>query len=118
MRPYTPYVPQTPGEVWDMLGSMILGAPRFLDRTGYFPHRNIDTEFEGLTAGFDVIRKKLGEERYAKLMALAAQAKLLFIDAVEEAPEKERAGRDLLFAMEDILNEIRRRKPPGPTAPA
>lgn len=118
MRPYEPYIPQTPGEVWDLLGAMVLDAPRFVDTSGYFPGRNIDTTFHALTEGFGVIRKMLGEERYAKLMALAQQAKALFIDTAEDELDKIRAGCQLLFEMEGVLNEIRRAKPEASTPPA
>jgi len=113
MRPYKPYIPQTPGEVWDLIGSMVLGAPRFIDSTGYFPGKNIDTEFEALTGGIDAIRKKLGEERYAKLMQMAEQTKNLFLAAADYEAEEAWEGRNLLLEMEDVLNEIRRKKPPA-----
>jgi len=116
MRPYKPYIPQTPGEVWDLLGSMVLGAPRFVDNSGYFPDRNIDTEFEALTGGFEAIGKRLGEARYGKLMELAQQAKALFAETAEDDLDRIRAGCGLLFEMEDILNEVRQRKAPATQA--
>ena len=32
-RPYQPYIPQTTGELWDQMASMMLSAPTFKDRT-------------------------------------------------------------------------------------
>jgi hypothetical protein len=118
MRPYQPYIPQTPGEIWDLLGAMVLDAPEFIDSSGYFPGQNIDTEFYALTEGFGVIRKKLGEERYAKLMALAEKTKAHFAQTLGDDLDGIRAGCALLFEMEAVINELRRRKPPAATDPA
>lgn len=43
-----------------------------------FPGSDIDSEFDTLVEGFGVVRNKLGEERYAALIDLAARAKALF----------------------------------------
>ncbi len=113
MRPYKPYVPQTPGELWDLLGSMMLDCPTFIDDSGYFPGMSIDTEFFKLTESFALLRKKFGEDRYAKLMDLAARTKAHFAADPEDKTEDSMAGRRLLLEMEDIVNELRRRKPRG-----
>jgi hypothetical protein len=62
MRSHKPYIPQTPGELVDQLGGMMLEAPTFVDKTGFF-RQSIDTEFEALNGGLDAIRSRLGEER-------------------------------------------------------
>jgi hypothetical protein len=116
MRSYKPYVPQTPGELWDLLGAMMLGAPRFINED--FPGANIDTEFFELTEGLKVIRDKLGEERYTKLLEMSERAKAHFVAAVDEDADDVSAGRNLLLDMENVLNEIRRRKPRVSAAPA
>jgi hypothetical protein len=43
------YIPASSSEIDDVIASMILGVPRFIDRTLVFPDRNIDNEFETLT---------------------------------------------------------------------
>lgn len=60
MRPYEPYIPKTPGELVDQLGSMMLGAPKF---EHFAWATNADTEFQSLNGGLEMIRRKLGEER-------------------------------------------------------
>jgi len=45
------YAPETPGELLDLLGMMMLSSPTFADKTGYFPHRNIDPVFKSLDDG-------------------------------------------------------------------
>jgi hypothetical protein len=103
-----PYIPASLSEINDQLGSMILHAPTFFDRTLVFPERNIDSEFDTLVKGFDIVRKKLGEERYAALIGLAARAKALFAADQEDTNGKTDEGRALLFEIEDILRDARR----------
>ena len=74
-----PYVPETLSEINDFLAGLIGGAPTFVDDTGFFPNRNIDTQFAVLIAAFGKVRGKLGEERYAKLIDLSARTKALFL---------------------------------------
>ena len=103
-----PYIPASLSEIYDLLGSMILRAPTFKDRLGDFPERNIESEFHELTEGLGVVRKKLGEERYAALIDLAARAKALFADDQDNTNGKTDQGRALLFEIEDVLQDARR----------
>lgn len=105
--PYRPYIPQNIGELMDQLGSMMLGAPTFKDKTGYFP-QNIDTEFFALNEGLLVIRKKLGEERYAALRTLSDKMRALFEADPEDKTGETQAGREIIHEMEDILKSNRR----------
>lgn len=102
-----PYIPQTLSEIDDLIGSMWLGAPTFVDETGYFPEENIDTTFHELIESFGVVRKKLGEERYAKLIDLAARMKALFAADPEDTNGKSDEARVLLSEIEDLINEVR-----------
>ena len=99
----TPYIPTSISEINDQLGSMILGAPTFKDRTLVFHDQNIESEFHKLVEGFGLVRKKLGEERYAALMDLAARAKALFAADQDDTNGKTDEGRALLFEIEDVL---------------
>ncbi|MGW8201679.1 hypothetical protein ACWGM0_03920 [Sphingomonas bisphenolicum] len=106
----SPYIPASLSEIYDLLGSMILWAPTFIDESGYFPNKNIDTEFHALTEGFGKVRKKLGEERHAQLIALAAQAKALFADDPNDDNGKTDEGRTLLFEIEKLIQTTRSRR--------
>lgn len=88
-----PYIPASLSEINDQLGSIILGAPSFKDRLGDFPDWNIDSEFHKLAEGFSLVCKKLGEERYAALIDLAARAKALFADDQDDTNGKTDQGR-------------------------
>lgn len=103
-----PYIPASLSEINDQLGSMILFAPTFIDRTLVFPDRNIESEFGTLVEGFGVVRKKLGDERYAALIDLAARAKALFAADQDDTNGKTDEGRALLFEIEDVLRDARR----------
>ena len=105
-----PYIPASLSEINDLLGSMILDAPTFVDRLGDFPDWNIDSMFHMLSDGLGVVRKKLGEERYAALIDLAVRAKALFAADQDDTNGKTDEGRALLFEMEDVLKDVRTRR--------
>lgn len=105
---FKPYIPASLSEINDMLGSMFLGAPIFIDKTLVFPERNIESEFDKLTQGFGLVRKKLGEERFAALNDLAVRAKALFAADQDDTNGKTDQGRELLCQMQDVLRDARR----------
>lgn len=107
---YRPHIPQNIGELMDKLGSMMLGAPTFKDKTGYFPERNIDTTFFALNEGLLVVRKKLGEERYATLKALSDKMRVLFDADPEDKTGETQAGREIIHEMEDLLRNRGKRQ--------
>lgn len=94
-----PYIPASLSDIYDTLGSMMLGALTFIDRMGDFPNRNIDSEFNKLTQGFGLVRKKLGEERCAQLIDLAARAKAVFAADQEDTNGNTDQGRALLLEL-------------------
>lgn len=103
-----PYVPSSLSEIYDTLGSMILGAPTFIDRHGDFPDRNIDSEYSKLTQGFGLVRKTIGEERYSHLIDLAARSKDLFAADQDDTNGKTDQGLAILQEIEDIIQAARR----------
>lgn len=100
-RPYQPYIPQTTGEIMDHLGMMMLKSPTFKD--DFFIEQTIDTVFFSLNEGLKVVRKKLGEERYAALLSLSDRMRTHFEADPEDKTEDGLAGRALIHEMEDIL---------------
>lgn len=106
----TPYIPASLSEVSDLLQGLIGEAPSFLDRSGIYPDQSIDSRYHELTEGFAVVRKKLGEERYAALMDLAGRSKALFADDPEETNGKTMEGIKLIWEMMDIVRSIRARR--------
>lgn len=102
-----PYIPGSLSEIYDFLAGMLGGAPTFIDKAGLFPERHIDSEFDALVGGFGKVRKKLGEDRYAALIALAARAKALFADDPVEENGKTAEGIALLYEIEDIIQSVR-----------
>jgi hypothetical protein len=103
------YIPSDVGEVLDHLSSMLLGAPTFLDRTGYFPYRNLDYDFQQLTEGLSNIRQTLGEERYNELMRMSDQMRALFEADPEDKTGETLKGCKIIHEMEDILTQVRRK---------
>ena len=101
-----PYVPQNVGELLDQLAYMMLASPTFKDMTGYLPGQNIDTAFFSLNEGLLVVRKELGEERYAALGALSDKMKALFESDPDDKTGDTRAAQMLIHEMEDILTDF------------
>lgn len=104
------YIPQGVSELLDHLAYIMLKSPTFKDTTGYFPRQNIDTAFLSLNEGLLVIRKKLGEERYATLQAMSDKMRALFESDPEDVTGDARAGRKLVREMEGILKSAAKRK--------
>ena len=105
------YVPQTIGQIYEMTGSMMLSAPKFVDKTGYNPDRNIETEFSGLKQGLALVRKQLGEERYTKLVDMVDRMRAHFEADPDDTNGECTLGRNLIIAMNDILKPARGRRP-------
>ena len=108
--PYKPYVPRDIGELLDQVGSMMLSAPTFKDRTGYLPRENIDTAFFSLNEGLLVVRNELGEENYAALRAMSDKMRALFESDPEDKTGNTQAGRMLVREMEDIVKGVAKRE--------
>lgn len=89
---------------------MMLTSPQFKDRTGLLPGRNIDTVFAELDGGLQGIRKKAGEENYAKLAEISARMRAHFDADPEDKTEDGIKGRECIHEMEDILRSVGRRK--------
>lgn len=107
---YRPHIPQTIGELMDKLGSMMLGAPTFKDKTGYFPGRNVETTFFALNEGLLAVRTKLGDERYATLKVLSDKMRALFEADPEDKTGETQVGREIIHEMEGILRGAVRRR--------
>jgi hypothetical protein len=109
MAPYEPYISQSLGELADKIVLMIGEAPSLHDLMGYILEKNIETEFAGLKQSVGALRAKLGEENYARLTEMAAEAKVLFGEDPEGKTERADKGWALLYGMRDIAEYARRR---------
>jgi hypothetical protein len=89
---------------------MMLGAPTFHDRTGYFSDRNIVTEFASLNAGLEAIRRRVGEEAYGNLVEISTRMRSHFENGLKGSEQEVSNGRRCIEAMEDILRAATRRK--------
>jgi hypothetical protein len=95
-------------EILDHLSSMLVSAPKFLDRTGYFPFQNIDTEFQQLSVGLDFNRLSLGDARYQDLKRMSDEMRSLFEADRDDKTGDTADGCKIILAMEDILRDARR----------
>lgn len=106
----THYVPRTIGELMDHLAMMMLTSPQFEDRTGYLTGRSIDTVFAELNGSLEIIRRKVGEENYAKLMDISARMRAHFEADPEDKTDDGIKGRECIHEMEDLLRSAARRR--------
>jgi hypothetical protein len=102
---YEPYIPQTTGEIYDLLATFIGSSPKFEDKFGDYPAMNIETEFYALNEGWKNVRKKLGEEDYARALAITARMKEMFLADPEDVTGETHEGRKLVWQLEDIIRE-------------
>jgi hypothetical protein len=97
---HKPFIPKGVSEIIDYLAMMMLESPTFVDKTGYFSHRNLEVAFYELNEGLRLIRKELGEERYLKLMDMSDRMRALF-----EADPEQKTGDTLKGCR--IIDEMR-----------
>jgi len=103
------YIPGDVGEVLDHLSHMLLGAPKFLDKTGYLPFENLDFVFRQLSQGLANIRIAIGENRYHKLMLMSDQIRALFQADPDDKTGDTLKGCKIIHEMEDILGQVPRK---------
>lgn len=106
----THYIPNGIGEINDHLAMMMLSSPQFKDRTGLLPDTTIDTVFAELNAGLERLRKKVGEDNYARLVELSARMRAHFEADPEDKTDDSIKGRDCILDMQEILRSVGRRK--------
>lgn len=94
----------------DQLGFMMLWSPTFKDVSGWFPERNVETTFFALNEGLKCIRKQLGEETYAALMALSDRMRAHFEADPEDKTDDTIKGRECIMEMDELLRASRSRK--------
>ena len=106
MKPAKLRVPRNILDLLDQLSSMLLSAPQFRDRTGYFPHLNLDHVFLELNKGLDFNRRTLGEERYDQLMRMSDHMRALFEADPEDKTGDTLKGCKIIHEMEDLLRQV------------
>jgi hypothetical protein len=109
MTHITVRVPEDIPQLLEVLVSMRLTAPKFLDDTGYFPYKNLDYAFRQLNAGLDFNRPRLGEERYRDLIRMSGQIRALFEADPDDKTGQTHEGCIIILAMEDMLRQPKRR---------
>ncbi len=109
MKPVRMHIAKNLQELLELLTSMLLSAPTFLDKTGYLPFLNIDYVFQQLREGLNRNRQTLGEERYHELVRMSDRMRALFEADPENKTGETRKGRDIIQEMEDVLKQVRRK---------
>jgi len=114
VRKYTPYIPQDPSQLVDHLAVMMHDSPKFIDKSGYFPGKNIDTAFHALSESLSLNRFVLGEELYTRLGDMSGRMRAHFEADPEDKTGESRKGRALIQDMSDLLIQRLRQPRQGP----
>ena len=109
MKPVKIRVPQNLIENLEILSSMLVSAPKLLDKTGYFLYMNLEYVFQQLNQGLSHNRQTLGEERYNELMRMSDQMRALFEADPEGKTRETLKGCKIIHKMEDILRQARQK---------
>ena len=88
---------------------MLLGAPTFVDRTGYLPFYNFDYSFRELNEGLAFNRRRLGEDRYQKLAQMSDQMRALFEADPDNKTGDATKGCHIIQDMLEIVEQARRK---------
>lgn len=105
-----PFIPNNLGELDDLLASMMLEAPTFVDRLGFLPDQTIDSRFHQLDTALSRVKPKLGAESYAKAVDLSVRAKALFLSDADMTNGKTKEGIWLLDEISKLITDARRRR--------
>ena len=81
----------------------MLKSPTFVDRTGYFPGKNLETTFYELNEALRLISGELGEDRYLKLIEMSARMRAHFEADPEDKTDDSLKGREIIHEMENLL---------------
>jgi hypothetical protein len=109
MKPAKMCVPQDLRELLEFAVSVLSSAQMFADKTGYFPHQNLDYVFRQLFAGLSLNKPALGEQRYEKLIDMSDRMRALFEAEPEDKTGETLLGCKIIHQMEDMLRDAARK---------
>ena len=109
MKPGKMHAPRDIREILVLLSWVLLKSPQFIEKSGYFQSMSVDYVFGRLKEGLGNVRETLGEERYQELMRMSDRMQAHFEADPENKTGETRKGRDIVYEMEDILRQARRK---------
>jgi hypothetical protein len=111
------FVPQSIGDVMDVLGTMKVHSPTFVSKDTFLPEDDMDTTFLKLNEGLQAISGQLGEGLYLKLREMSDRMRALFEADPENKTGETREGREIIRKMmnaidpRDLLDSMTRAAP-------
>lgn len=105
-----PFVPKDLDTIYDLLGWMMLYAPKCDSGLSWGYEQNIDVTFFELNEGLKVVSREIGEETYAQLAAMSHQMRAHFDSDPEDKNGGCDKGRILTNEMSDIVEDCLRRR--------
>jgi hypothetical protein len=98
-----PHTPQDVEEIIDLLGMMMLYSPTFIDQSGFFSGRNVETVFHALNEGLRLVDRDSNEVVYRELRAMSDRMRTHFEADPENKTDDTLKGRALIREMTDLL---------------
>ena len=108
LRWHQPYIPQTLGEVFELLSVVLLSSPKFLDHR--FPAQTLESVFFALNTGLGRGKGRLGEERYRRAVELSGRIQKHFEADPEDTNGQTHQGRLLIHELEAVVRDALRSK--------
>lgn len=109
MKPAKMHAPRDIQEILVLLSWILLKAPRFIEKIGYFQSMSIEYVFSRLKEGLANVRKTLGEEHYQELARMSDKIRALFEADPEDKTGETLEGCKIIHQMEDILRQARQK---------
>lgn len=96
-------------EILVLLGWILVKAPRFIEKSGYFQSMSVEYVFGRLKEGLGNVRETLGEEHYQRLVQMSDRMQALFEADPDDKTGETLQGCKIIHEMEDILQQVRRK---------
>jgi hypothetical protein len=97
------YTPQSTDEIIDFLGMMMLSSPTFIDNSGFFASRNVDSVFLALNEALRSVQGELKEPLYLELREMSDRMRAHFEADPKDETGDTRKGQALINKMTDLL---------------
>jgi len=105
------HTPQSVEEIIDLLGMMMLYSPTFIDKSGFFSGRNVETVFHDLNEGLLLVRRQGNDVFYNELREMSDNMRTHFEADPENKTDDTPRGCALINRMTDLLIQHIRASP-------
>ena len=98
-----PHTPRDIEEIIDLLGMMMLYSPTFIDQSGFFSGRNVETVFQALNEGLLLVHGECKGGIYNELRTMSDRMRTHFEADPGNETDDTLKGRRLITEITDLL---------------